>query len=1473
MTNPCPIESALLAICDSLVSKVCVLGQGQPKPFMVVEIRENVEQTAAQRGVLEALKSVNAAQVAYSRIPAPNVIWARENALPTSAKGNVIRKKAEAQYKDVMQPAKRAPAHHVDVEGLVKRHLGSMDLALDEPLMQAGLDSVGVADVLEEMRAVTGMPLPSSLVFDHPTLRQLADALRLAPAHAGVPAASILSPPAGGEALRPGVDGLRCALPGRVVSVQGVGHSADSAWDSVSMVPTTRWDALHVPVGIEASVANRTRHGAFVESAELFDNGHFAISPAEAGAMDPQQRLTLETGYTTLYASGRDRAALSGSGVGVALGIYALDFGEAMERNGLNRSVYAMTGLSLSIASGRLSFALGLHGPCASFDTACSASLVAFHSAVRALQSAECEAHLVAGVNLTLAQSSSINTAIAGMTSVAGRCHTFDSRADGFARGEGAGGASLSRSTAPLSSYGSAVRQDGRSASITAPNGQAQQGLLCAALAAGCVAAGTHALSEAHGTGTSLGDPVETGALAAALHWDGGRVLALSGAKGNFAHGESTAGTTGLLLLASELCAYRASPNAQLRVLNPHVLLSLTSGHHMAPTQSAAAAVSEMPVASTGGVSSFGFSGTIAHVVLASSPEHATARSSVANCTPRFQRRAFRWLATLVEGGIASTAIHAQTHTYAACWAPAPPVDVAASGSRLLLAGAPPVALSRLAAAPVLPAAWQVVAVLLGGGESAAPSLDGVRLTCALSQQLVGLAKPPRVVVLTYGTLAAAGTHAASSAAHGGAWGLARVVRLEHAALRAQSVDVSRGAVAVPWGACLASTMEAEAAWSGETRCAARLRACAASSMRREGLPRGAYAITGGLGGLGLRAATLLVEGGATHVLLASRSGLVVRGGQGLEAGLLSLTGAARVVACDSAELRDASALLGVGLPTGVLHAAGVLRDKMLRAMAGEHLDAVRAPKAMAASRLLTAFARTPLEAMACFSSVASTFGKVGQANYAAANSYLDSFSWSRRLGGTCGTCLQIPAVHGAGMSAAAFDHEQLGAMGITLDEFEAWLAHSLTPFGRGELTQALLPAGLLTMMSSASALADAHSGAGGAPACGEEALLMEQGCMLPRSTGQYVRLQVADHVALLELNDASHYNALSIEMAADLLSAAEWLASQPRDSIKSAVLQGHGDHFCPGGNMYRMRDQSSSLTAVARAAIDFFDGFCRLRTLPVPVLCAAHGKVLGGGLAACLLTDFVASDHEATFQVGERSRGIYPAGLLRRALADAIGSDAAMGLYVVDAELTCTQAHEKGIVQMVASSVRSTQQLAQNLALSYSSTRPVSGQGRALSAELRVLSGALPLAERCILAVDAFAQARSLQAQATEPTVGHPPHPVFASSGHTLSRGNLRQRAQAALAAHARVASQRAPQWREVRYAPEEPPASADGALTQQLQLLEQAQEAPRISSREDTAAVAEVEPHGKPRHRVELTRTASELTSRLIEHPGDCL
>ena len=267
--------------------------------------------------------------------------------------------------------------------------------------------------------------------------------------------------------------------------------------------------------------------------------------------MDPQQRQLLERGYAALHGAGMSKGTLLGAVVGVNVGQWASEFGSVLTRTPAGRSVYASTGFSCSVTCGRVSFSLGLHGPCASYDTACSASLVANQGSMRALQRVECDAALSAGVNMILDPSAMLGNAVGGFTSVRGRSHTFDARADGYARGEAIDAIACrmgSGADGGMGVVGSAVQQDGRSASLTAPNGQAQQRVLASSLADASVPASVVTALEAHGTGTALGDPIEAGAVSAVLcKQRPGEALSMSSLKANAGHTEPGAGLAGAL--------------------------------------------------------------------------------------------------------------------------------------------------------------------------------------------------------------------------------------------------------------------------------------------------------------------------------------------------------------------------------------------------------------------------------------------------------------------------------------------------------------------------------------------------------------------------------------------------------------------------------------------------------------------------------------------------------------------------------------------------------------------------------------------------------------------------------------------------------------------------------------------------------------------------------------------------------------
>ena len=550
---------------------------------------------------------------------------------------------ATRQERQKAAPVSEAPAARGRVVSLdtvvemVQRTAGELANA-DAPLMEAGVDSLGAVELRNQLQSAVGaaVSLPSTVVFDHPTARQLASMLQPAQTASAATAPALVSRSGwrcgagsvateGTSALLPASSPVRCIV--------ACGH------DAATEVPTDRWVGPTLP--LPEPMASRVRHGGFVLNAELVDNAAFGISPAEATAMDPIQRLLLEREYAALHCAGEDRTALGGSLTGVFVGFAGTEFAQVLAASPVASSVYAATGSTSSIASGRLSYVLGLHGPCISYDTACSAALVACHQGLRALELGECATTLAAGAALMLAPGVACSFAVAGMTSVRGRSHTFDVRADGYVRGEACGAVVVrcAMGNGSLCLLGSAVRQDGRSASLTAPNGQAQQSLLSAALTSACTAAGQISLHEAHGTGTALGDPIEAGSLREAMLVRRKEPLAVGGVKANVGHAEPAAGMAGLLKLAVAHHGGTASPNAQLHALNPHLSSFLQGGGGVLPTQMAYGAHLGL---SAGGVSSFGYSGTIAHALLQYEPSTSSTRSQLIPL--HYRRQSLSWV-------------------------------------------------------------------------------------------------------------------------------------------------------------------------------------------------------------------------------------------------------------------------------------------------------------------------------------------------------------------------------------------------------------------------------------------------------------------------------------------------------------------------------------------------------------------------------------------------------------------------------------------------------------------------------------------------------------------------------------------------------------------------------------------------------------------------------------------------------------
>ncbi len=412
----------------------------------------------------------------------------------------------------------------------------------------------------------------------------------------------------------------------------GGAHDAASAWqllrdgvDAISEVPKDRWNLDdYFDPDPDAPGKMSTRWAGFINDIDKFDADFFGISPREAESMDPQQRLLMKVAWEALENAGHAPEKLVGSATGVFVGVAAFDYVQMQLQHvpATDIDAYLATGASHSVCSGRLSYFLGLQGPSISLDTACSSSLVAVHLACQSLRSRECNLALAGGVNLIIIPELLINFSKSHMMAADGRCKTFDAAADGFVRGEGAGLVVLKRLSDAIANHdnilavirGSAINQDGRSSGLTAPNGPSQQAVIRQALRNAGVAPHEVGYIETHGTGTSLGDPIEVQALGAVLREDraSDQPVMLGSIKTNLGHLETAAGVSGLIKAVLALQHQEIPPHLHLKELSPHIAwneLSVT-----VPTQCTPwLAPNGKRIA---GISSFGFSGTNAHVVI-----------------------------------------------------------------------------------------------------------------------------------------------------------------------------------------------------------------------------------------------------------------------------------------------------------------------------------------------------------------------------------------------------------------------------------------------------------------------------------------------------------------------------------------------------------------------------------------------------------------------------------------------------------------------------------------------------------------------------------------------------------------------------------------------------------------------------------------------------------------------------------------
>nr|WP_254893529.1 type I polyketide synthase [Enterobacter cloacae] len=598
---------------------VCVFASEAERPVALLEV---MTRTKYSLDMPTLAPRIHAAVAERHGITLDELLVVGRRAIPRTTSGKLQRTRAQAMYQQEMlevewrsRQASMTPATAESTQGLAALIAGIISTATnatisesqwDEAFIGFGMSSLQAVGVIGELEQHLGRELSPALIYDYPTINQLATAL-------GQSATAQPVQTAGADSAI-AVIGIGVELPGHS-GVEALWTLLQQGHSTTGEIPAHRWP--------DSMLEGFNRKGSFFEHVDEFDAGYFGISPREAVYIDPQHRLLLETVQQALTDAGLKASSLRGSDTAVYVGISASDYALAC---GDNVSAYSGLGNAHSIAANRISYLYDFKGPSVALDTACSSSLVAIEGAMQSLRTGRCSLAIAGGVNLALTPHLQKVFTEAQMLAPDGRCKTFDARADGYVRGEGCGVVVLKPLTQALADgdrvyatlVASAVNQDGRSNGITAPNGPSQQAVIRRAMAEAGVDSDSIDYIEAHGTGTALGDLIEYQALETVFTDRKTSVPVQMGSiKTNIGHLEAAAGVLGVVKTSLMLYYQQYVPHLNFAQKNPHIAAISrhvdVCGGQTIPWHSASGV-------RYAGVSSFGFGGTNGHVILRSAP-------------------------------------------------------------------------------------------------------------------------------------------------------------------------------------------------------------------------------------------------------------------------------------------------------------------------------------------------------------------------------------------------------------------------------------------------------------------------------------------------------------------------------------------------------------------------------------------------------------------------------------------------------------------------------------------------------------------------------------------------------------------------------------------------------------------------------------------------------------------------------------